>query len=329
MVSIVIITKDTKDLLENLLASIEKDRTLQSLLDKTIIVDNASQDGTTEMVRDRFPSARYVRNEKNTGFAASANKGYALAEGKYILFLNSDTVMIEGQIVKMADFMDQNEDVAICGPQLVYADMGLQRSFADIPSLAGELLPFVRFRVRGSKFKGVKARGTDLGSLSSSPTPDPRPPTPVFRDVDSLIGAAILVRRETLARLDGFDEGFFFFLEETDLCVRARRSGKKVVFLPDVKIIHLQGKTVRKNWVLGRMEYNISLYRFIRKHHSRLYYRFFAGVRVTKAALFVVFLSLLFFLLAGAKIRTRYNYYLKLVAWHFRGCPADAGLRPV
>jgi len=335
--SLVIVTKDTKELLENLLHSIEKDRSLQPLISKVIVIDNASADGTDEVIRTKFPAVVYIKNERNMGFASAANKGFSLAEGEYILFLNSDTILIEEELVRIVDFMDNNADVAICGPELVYPDMKPQRSFAAIPSLAAEFFPLAKFKVPDSRFKVRNSTYDHSRNFG-----DPRPPTPYPRaynadsrftihdvfDVHSLIGAAILVRRETFERLSGFDERFFFFLEETDLCVRSRAQGKRVVFFLEAKVIHLQGKTVRQNWIQGRIEYNISLYKFMKKHHALPYYAAFVAVRFVKAMLFVMLFSFLFFFLFGKKIRMKYVYYLKLILWHFGGCLDNAGLRP-
>jgi GT2 family glycosyltransferase len=323
-VSIVIITKDTKELLGNLLKSIDEDNSLRSFIGKIIIVDNASADGTEKMVRDEFPAVVYLRNKKNMGFAFSVNKGSSLTEDKYVLFLNSDTVLIEGELEKMVRFMDSNADVAICGPQLVYPDMKPQRSYAAVPSLAREIFPLgknggQRFKVKGPGFK-VKS---SISSLRPSVS-NPLPPTSSAFEVASLIGAAILVRREILKTVGGFDERFFFFLEETDLCVGVWQSGHRVVFYPDARIIHLQGKTVRKSWISGRMEYNISLRKFIKKHHRPAYYSVFLAVRFIKTLFLVIFLPLLFF---GRRMRMKYAYYVRLISWYFRGCPDNAGLR--
>ena len=103
------------------------------------------------MIREEFPAVVYVRNERNMGFAFSANKGSSLAEDEYILFLNSDTILIQGELEKMIRFMDSNADVAICGPQLVYPDMKPQRSFAAVPSLSAEFFLRRRFKVQGSE----------------------------------------------------------------------------------------------------------------------------------------------------------------------------------
>ena len=100
------------------------------------------------MIREEFPAVVYVKNERNMGFAFSANKGASLAEDEYILFLNSDTILMQGELEKMVRFMDSNADVAICGPQLVYPDMKPQRSFAAVPSLSAEF--FLRGKRRDS-----------------------------------------------------------------------------------------------------------------------------------------------------------------------------------
>ena len=139
--AIVIITRNTKDLLQGLLTSIERDSPLKPFLKKVIVIDNHSTDGTDSMVDKEFPWVILVRNDRNRGFAAAANMGISRSEGEYILFLNSDTLLIEGEVAAMVQFMEENPEVGICGPQLVYEDMSLQRSFAHIPSLLFEIVP--------------------------------------------------------------------------------------------------------------------------------------------------------------------------------------------
>jgi N-acetylglucosaminyl-diphospho-decaprenol L-rhamnosyltransferase len=360
-VSIVIITKDTKELLRGLLNSIKNDLSLQPFIGKIIVVDNASSDATEEMIRESYPAVVYVKNERNMGFAFSANKGSSLAEDEYVLFLNSDTVLLQGELEKMVCFMDSNADAAICGPQLVYPDMKPQRSFAAVPSLSAEFflrrkfkVPVLTQRGQGSRPKVSSAKKDDSrftihdsrhlsdsrftihdqgspsysptsGSSSSSTLHASRFTLHAFFDVPSLIGAAILVRREILKAMDGFDERFFFFLEETDLCVRVWQAGHRVVFFPEARVIHLQGKTVRKSWISGRIEYNISLHKFINKHHTSAYYGIFIAVRFIKTLFLTVLFPLFFF---GQRMRMKYIYYVRLISWYFRGCPDNAGLRP-
>jgi len=323
--SIVIITKDTKDLLKDLLFSIRGDTSLGQSLLETIVVDNGSSDGTDGMVRKEFPWVSLLRNEKNMGFAASANAGFRRSTGGFVLFLNSDTVVIEGELSKMLRYMAMNPGVGICGPQLVYEDMRLQRSSAAIPSLMSEIVPrSLLERVFPDKNPG-KQKAPGREPVPYAPGNDAKR---AGGDVDSLIGAAVMVRREAMERVNGFDERFFFFLEETDLCVRMRGHGFRVVLCPEARVIHLQGKTVRKSWVKGRMEYNISMYKFMRKHHGSAYYLIFESVRLIKVTAFLILLTCLPFFLIGERARRTYVYYAGLVKWHLRGCPDNAGLRP-
>lgn len=303
ILSIVIITKDTRELLEGLLNSIEKDASLKSLGTEIIVIDNASSDGTEECVGGSFPHVRYVRNDRNAGFAAAVNQGGNLAAGTYILLLNSDTRLIEGDVAKMIAAAGNISGLGVMGPQLVYEDLRSQRSAAAIPGLAGEVFPGSRNILR-TPASGENGEGA--------------------RDVESLIGAAIMIRKEVFDDLHGFDERFFFFLEETDFCVRLRQKGYRVVFFPAARVIHLQGRTVRKTWVRGRMEYNISLRKFIKKHHGAIYALAFDAVRFFRALVFII--AVLPFLF-GSRMRLRYSYYLKLVVWYLRMCPDDAGLR--
>jgi N-acetylglucosaminyl-diphospho-decaprenol L-rhamnosyltransferase len=310
MISIIIITKDTALLLRDLLSSIERDQTLTPVLREVIVVDNASSDGTDQMVREHFSHVTFIRQTENLGFAASANRGLCAASGDYCLLLNSDTLLIEGEVAKMVRYMEEHPDVALCGPRLVYGDRTLQRSFAAIPSLSSEIVP-------GTLLEHLRRPGRGGVVLRSQ--------APV--DVESLIGAAILIRKKVLEALSGFDEGFFFFLEETDLAVRARKARYRVVFFPEAEVIHLQGQTVKKNWVGGRIEYSISLYRFIKKHHGDFYFRVFAGVRFVKSLLFLLVVLALPFLLLGRRVRRSFTYYYRLALWHLKGCPSTGGLK--
>jgi GT2 family glycosyltransferase len=302
MLSIIIVTRNTAELLASLLTSIRQDTSLRPLLKEIIVVDNASSDGTGQLFNEKFPEVLYLKNNENKGFAAAANQGSTLATGDFLLFLNSDTRLLPGEVEKVLSFMKDDATIGIAGPQLVYEDMRPQRSFASSPSLLLEVVPFVRL--------------TPTQATASS-----------ARDVDSVIGAAMFVRAHVMRVLEGFDEGFFFFLEETDFCMRARQSGYRVLFFPSGRVIHLQGKTVRRTWVKGRIEYAISLYKFIRKYHSDVYYKTFILVRVVKSLLFLLVATLLPFLLFSESTRRRYSYYGQLLLWHARGLPDDAGLR--
>jgi N-acetylglucosaminyl-diphospho-decaprenol L-rhamnosyltransferase len=310
MLSIIIVTRNTAELLAGLLTSIRQDVSLRPLLREIIVVDNASTDGTDQLIDQNFPEVHYLPNVENRGFAAAANQAVPIATGDFLLFLNSDTRLLPGELEKVLASMKDEATIGIAGPQLVYEDMRLQRSFANAPSLLLEVVPlFILELIFPVKYGKIQKE-------SSLPT-----------EVESVIGAALFVRAHVLRILRGFDERFFFFLEETDLCVRARQSGYSVFSFPSARVIHLQGKTVRQTWVKGRIEYAISLYKFIKKYHSDPYYRAFLVVRVIKSLLFLIVATLLPFLLFSESTRKKYAYYGQLILWHLKGLPDDAGLR--
>lgn len=310
--SVLIITKNTRTLLLGLLESLHKDQEILTHLAEIIIVDNGSTDGTGDAVKSAFPETILQRNETNRGFAAAVNQAWRRARGEIILLLNSDTRLIKGELIRLIRFMTDNPSVGVAGPALVYEDMSPQRSFASIPSLIQEIVPRFVLEFAAPDRHGAKNWG------SAHPEP-----------VDSLIGAALVMRRSALEAVGGFDERFFFFLEETDFCKRVRQSGLQVIFFPSARIIHYQGKTVGANWIQGRIEYNISLDKFIRKHHGRVYHGFFRGVRAVKTLLTLIGSTLLFpLLLFNQPSKRRYRYHLRLLLWYMQGCPDTGGLRP-
>jgi GT2 family glycosyltransferase len=312
LLSVVIITRNTKELLLGLLGSLHKDKEILAQTNEIIIVDNGSTDGTGEAVSVGFPHVILLRNETNRGFAAAVNQAWRRAGGEIILLLNSDTRVLPGKMTRILGFMQDNPNVGAAGPALVYEDMSPQRSFASIPSLTQEIVP--RFLL---EFVSPARHG---GKTWGSVHPEP---------VDSLIGAALVMRRSVLEAVGGFDERFFFFLEETDFCKRVRQHGWQVIFFPSARIVHYQGKTVGANWVKGRMEYNISLDKFIGKHHGNLYHGFFRVARAVKTLLTLLASTLLFpVLFFNRSMRRRYGYRGQLLLWYLRGCPDTGGLRP-
>jgi GT2 family glycosyltransferase len=311
-ISVVVITRNTRELVLGLLESLDEAKDVSARIKEIIVVDNGSSDGTGEAIEIEYPQAFIVRNELNAGFAAAVNQAWRRAEGEIILLLNSDTRLLPGEMERILEFMQDNPKVGVAGPALVYEDMSPQRSFASIPSLLQEIVPRFVLELAAPARHGGKTWG------SANP-----------EAVDSLIGAALVIRRNVLEALDGFDERFFFFLEETDFCKRARQHGWQVAFFPAARIVHYQGKTVGTNWVQGRIEYNISLDKFIRKHHGTMYHSLFRAIRAVKAFLVLivstVLLPLFFF---NENRRRRYRYRSELLLWYLMGCPDKGGLRP-
>ncbi len=308
--SVIIINWNTRELVLECMDSVY--RTTEGLDFEVILVDNGSTDGSVDAVRRRFPQAVVVANPENLGFAGACNRGVERARGRYLAILNSDTVLTPSSLKTLVEFMDANPRVAICAPQLLNMDGTLQNSIANLPTLATELLnKSLLRRLFPERYPGKELRIE----------------TPV--EVESVIGACMVIRKKALDEVGGFDEDYFFFLEETDLCVRMHRNGWKVVFHPGVRVYHLQGASAKRVNTRARVEYWRSRYIFFKKHRTPLEMALLKTGLLLKA-----FVDWLFYLLlnvvtlfSSERFRDRLTLYSTILAWHLKGCPAGWGLK--
>lgn len=255
--SIVIVNRNTRALLDECLASIA------ALPDEigcdVVVVDNGSSDGSATLVRESYPTVNLLVNESNTGYALANNQGLALSTGRYLLLLNSDTVVGPGSLARLVAFMDDHPEVGACGPLLRYPDGRLQRSCYSDPSprsyfarMVGLDVLFPRSRLFGNQYYGFDHAHT--------------------APVDSMLGAALLVRREAMDRVGTLDEDLRLHFNDFDWCLRIRKAGWKVYFVHDAEIVHhLQATTRVENQdfrVQGELVRN--LLGFYRKHYGPL-----------------------------------------------------------
>jgi len=279
---------------------------------ETILVDNGSRDGSPDAVAKRFPWVRLVRNTQNCGFSIAVNQGLELATGRHMLVLNNDTRLVPGCLEAVVDFMDRTRDAGIVTPQLIYDDGRLQNSIANFPSFAEIFIGKTILRVLFPKRYPSKLQTFD------KPT-----------EVETVVGAAMFVRRDVVEKVGGIDEGFFIFFEETDWCLRSFRSGWKCYLLPEAKIVHHQGQTVNRAHVRKRIEYTRSLFRYFRKNYPGLssWLRLLFPVKTTVEAGFSL-LAVLLTLGLSARAKRRCVEKWGSLWWQIRGCPEDEGLRP-
>jgi hypothetical protein len=226
---------------------------LESVSDyETIVVDHGSTDGTVELVRERFPKARLIEQE-NLGMGAGNNAGMRVARGRYFFLLNPDAWVSGDAVEKLVAFADAHTDAAVVGPRLRYPDGTLQRSVRGFPSvwrLATEYLFIRKLAPRSAVLNPLYAGGFRHDKA---------------REVDWVVGAALLVRREAADAVGLFDEDFFMFSEETDWMYRFREAGWNVWFYPGAEVVHVGGASHG-----GRM-YSENLrghLRFLAKHHG-------------------------------------------------------------
>jgi N-acetylglucosaminyl-diphospho-decaprenol L-rhamnosyltransferase len=251
--SIVIVNWNTRDLLTLCVQSVY-DAT--SDLDfEIILVDNASTDGSAEMVRQDFPQVQIVANAENVGFVRANNQAIARCQGRYILLLNSDTQVLPRSLDKTVQFMDEHPTVGIAGIRLLNPDGSFQASYTPFPTLWREFLIL-----------------SGLGRLlirSTFPSYGPQTKKGAQRIKGYMEGAYLMTRREAVEQIGGLDERIFMYAEDVDWCYRFHQAGWEVWYLPQVSIIHHGGQSSKKR--RGRME--AELYRsrvyFFRKHRGK------------------------------------------------------------
>ena len=250
--SAVVVNFNTRELLERCLTDLR----VQDGVDvQTIVVDNASTDGSVEMVRDRFPHVELIELEENAGFGRANNIAFDRCRGKYVLLLNSDAFLAPGALAELVGVARQHPRAAVVGPRLHNLDGTLQRSAWPFPNAARLLLEAFGLH-RPLRRLGVLE---DLGTWAHDQE----------RSVDFLIGACLLVRADALAEVGGFDEGFWLYGEEADLQRRLAARGWNVVFTPRAVATHVGGASSRTSIPRLRHLY-AGQQRFLRAHGSAL-----------------------------------------------------------
>ena len=303
-ISVVIVNWNTKKLLLDCLASVFE--TVNNIPKEIWVVDNASSDGSVEAVRKKYPSVHIIQNQKNMGFAAANNQAFSKIQGRYALLLNTDTVLKEGAVETIYNFMKHNPYVGMACGQLLNRDGSRQNSFANFPSVTSLLFGETMVQLFAPK------RYPSKRLANSCPM-----------EIDSCIGACMMVRREAMEAVGWLDESFFFFFEETDWARRMKRAGWKVYLVPSARIFHLQGQSVGHN-IRSRVLFYRSRYIYFKKWH-RDTYGLIRGIIFVRLLLNAG-LNLLGFagtLGAHAGIRNKLDTYAKLIAWHLQGCPAN------
>lgn len=267
-VSIIIVNYNTLGLLRDCLNSVVQ---TEGRACQVIVVDNASADGSAEMVEREFPDVLLVRNSQNAGFAKANNHGMRFAKGKYILLLNSDTIVRLGAIGNMSEFLDSHPAAGGVACKLLNGDGTIQASVGNRPGpmlLLFRLLGVSRL-LSGDRTRRwlVRAFGFLLGNtVRSYLTPYTGDRSPV--EVQSISAACLMLRSDVVEQVGGLDERFFMYLEDMDYCIRVRQAGWKLYYLPYGEIVHLAGASSG-----GRMRnYSAHSYRalfyFYRKHFS-------------------------------------------------------------
>jgi hypothetical protein len=219
-----IITWQSRQMLQDLLDSILREPPACSF--EIMVVDNASTDGTADLIRSEYPSIRLVENAENQGVAPARNTIFKAASARYVLMLDVDTSVPEGAIDALVNVMDEHPNAAIGGPKLVYEDGSLQYSCRPFPGILNIVIEgtFLKEWLPNSKYvRNYTMQDWDHDDLMG---------------VDWMYGAALIFRMESLKEVGFFDERFFYLYEDVDLCFRAKRRGFDVLYIPRSTIVH-------------------------------------------------------------------------------------------
>jgi GT2 family glycosyltransferase len=316
--SIIIVNYNVKEFLQNLIHSIEK--AAVNLTKEIIIIDNASDDGSVEFIKDKLPQVKLIANKTNLGFGKANNIGLKQATGKYLLLINPDTIVAEDTFEKMISFFESDKAVGLAGCKILNPDGTFQ--LACRRSFPGPWTSFTKVTGLSTLFPRSKIFARyNLTYLDENQT----------YEVDAISGSFMMMRKEVYEKVGGFDEQFFMYGEDLDLCYRIQKAGYKVFYVHSTQIIHYKGEsTKRSSFDETRVFYN-AMHLFVKKHLSSSFLvglilriaialrSFIAFIAVRKLILAAVILD---FLLFDLCLFTAEKIYLNISDWG--GFPAFA-----
>jgi len=254
-VSIIIVNWNLREFLHGCVKSIRSRS--GSLIVETIVVDNASGDGSIRMMEEEFPEVSRIINTENAGFARACNQGMKEAGGRYIFLLNNDAELLEGALAFLVEFMDAHPDIGVCGPRVVNGDGTLQVHskgfYPSIPRIAGQFFLPGYARHPGGRTLGLYEYNDDLK----------------VREVDWLSGCALLARSEAVEDVGLLDAEVFMYCEDIDWCYRMKKSGWKVMYMPQAHVLHYGGQSMLRQKGAKVGSHAAGLVAYYTRYHGR------------------------------------------------------------
>jgi len=247
LVSIIIVNYNGADILPGCLSSLN--RFIPENYE-IIVVDNASQDSSPDFIALNFPHITLVRLPENRGFGAGNNIGAKIATGEYLFLLNTDTMLTSNILEYLVELMEARPEVGVIGPKLLFPNGQFQISFAPSIGINGE----------------IQARRLHKNAQDKSKLNLIEKKFQETQEVDIVVGAAFFIRASVFRKLGGFDEQFFMYFEESDLCKRVKNLGYKILYTPVVSLIHIRGHSIKKTANLMSLEYRRSQIYYYQKY---------------------------------------------------------------
>ncbi len=309
--SIIIVNYNVKEFLQNLIHSIYK--AAQNISYEIIIVDNASDDGSVEFIKEKFPGIKLIANSKNLGFSKANNIGLMEACGEYILLLNPDTIVREDTFEKMISFFKENPDAGLAGCKILNPDGTLQ--LACRRSFPGPWTSFCKVSGLGNLFPNTKLFARyNLTYLDENNT----------YEVDAISGSFMMFPKKIYDEIGGLDEQFFMYGEDLDFCYRIQSMGKKVYYFHDTQIIHYKGESTKRSSLDETKIFYSAMHLFVKKHLSssflvEIILRFAIGLRELLAFLgkrkLILISALADFFIFDLCIYLAENFYKHNTTW--------------
>jgi GT2 family glycosyltransferase len=252
--SIVIVSYNTRALVLDCLRSVfESTREIRF---EVIVVDNNSKDDTVEAVRSNYPTVRIIVNHENRGFSKGVNQAMAVGAGRYLLMLNSDTLVRRQALERMVDCLDGDPEIGAVGCKQWTGDGQLYQSCFPFPSIRDHLIHASLFRTCAPAWQGTLAARQAIDCTKS-------------QDVDWINGACLMVRRDLMRAFGGLDEGYFMYFEDVDLCRALHQRGYHVRHLADADIVHFIGRSGERDRTRLNLVWEFSRIRYVEKHFPR------------------------------------------------------------
>ena len=302
-ISIIIVNFNTKKLLRDCLESIYLH--VSDVSFEVFVVDNASSDGSAAMVRELFPHVKLIENSENKGFGTANNQAMRIMTGKYALLLNSDTVLTRAAVGELFAFMEACPEAAMACGQLLNRDGSKQNSIASFPNL----LSFI-------------TNTTLLEYLFPAKYPSKRYRHINATEIDSGVGACMIIRKKAIDEVGMFDERYFFFFEETDWARQMKQAGWKIYFVPSARIFHLQGASIGSRFP-SRVEYYKSRYQYLKKWDGPLQYAVLMVIIFGRLLInwLLTCTGNILTLGLNKRMKEKLLLYSNLIGWHLLGCP--------
>ncbi len=253
-ISIILVNYNGADIVIDCLNYLEK------YIDKDnceiIIVDNNSQDNSIDIIENQFPYIKLIKLPKNIGFGAGNNAGAKIATGEFLFLLNTDTILIENTPELLSHYLHQNQDVGVVSSRITFKDGSYQLSCGKLPNLIVEFIDKIRYSL-DRKWHSIFSTVYDKQYSS-------------VQEVGWVTGACLMIRRDIFEKLGGFDESFFMYFEDKDLCKRVHDAGFKVVYYPKTSLIHLLGGSSQSVKTSVNSYYRDSQLYYYQKHLGKL-----------------------------------------------------------